>query len=682
MKTISVVLVVWLLMYSNCKAQWIQSNGPVGGIAYSLVTFSNNVFAGTNSGVFKSMDNAVSWRQTSLNNYSVKSLAVSARGGAPIIFAGTDTGGVFISTNLGSSWTQTSLTFHNISALTAAGDCIFAGSLANGLFRSTDNGSAWIQNPLGRNILSLASDGSYIYAGTDNGVYLSTDYGATWKQKGFMNYSMWSIAASGPYVYTSNVYTYRSTDYAESWTPIQQIPWESMRSIVINGPDVFVSAEGIYHSNDYGVNWVVAMFHDVRVLAAGGSNIFAGLSAAVDGSIGGVYTSTDNGGSWSQTPFNNQLVSSFLKTPEVIFAGTGNYGIFLSTDGGMDWKQSSFKEGYIFAMVQTGSALFAASNLGVHISNDGGHQWSPTNWNNNPVYSLAASGPKLFAGNYNGIYFTTDKGQSWSPSIITNQRVNSIVINDSNIFAGTDNYRIYHSTDNGVSWTSSEFYCQIINTLAVKGSTIFAGIGGNQFMPLYGVYISRDNGQTWQPSSLNDQIITSFAFNASLIFASTISNGIFLSTNDGLNWSRLNEGIGSQTVNSLLLTSDFIYAGTKGSSVWMRPLSEIIGMRNISGEVPKNFYLSQNFPNPFNPGTKIKFQIAKLGNAKLTIYDALGRDIATLVDEQLRPGTYEVEWDASNYPSGVYFYQLQVEPSARSERSDGYTETKKMMLLK
>ena len=101
--------------------------------------------------------------------------------------------------------------------------------------------------------------------------------------------------------------------------------------------------------------------------------------------------------------------------------------------------------------------------------------------------------------------------------------------------------------------------------------------------------------------------------------------------------------------------------------------SFIVGINQISSEVPKSFSLSPNYPNPFNPNTKIKFQIAKLGNAKLIIYDALGREVTTLVNERLQPGMYEAEWDASSYPSGVYFYKLE---------SSSYAETKKMVLIK
>ena len=99
----------------------------------------------------------------------------------------------------------------------------------------------------------------------------------------------------------------------------------------------------------------------------------------------------------------------------------------------------------------------------------------------------------------------------------------------------------------------------------------------------------------------------------------------------------------------------------------------ITGINKISLGVPENFSLFQNYPNPFNPKSKIKFLIAKLSNVKLIIYDILGREVDALVNEQLKAGTYEAEWDASNYSSGVYFYKII---------TNDYIETRKMVLLK
>jgi hypothetical protein len=108
-----------------------------------------------------------------------------------------------------------------------------------------------------------------------------------------------------------------------------------------------------------------------------------------------------------------------------------------------------------------------------------------------------------------------------------------------------------------------------------------------------------------------------------------------------------------------------------------------IGIKNLSSEVPTKFNLEQNYPNPFNPTTKIKFDIpshlsfpnASIGNpfVSLKIYDVLGREIQTLVNEKLQPGSYEVTFNGSNLSSGIYFYQL---------KAGEYIENKKMVLIK
>ncbi len=99
----------------------------------------------------------------------------------------------------------------------------------------------------------------------------------------------------------------------------------------------------------------------------------------------------------------------------------------------------------------------------------------------------------------------------------------------------------------------------------------------------------------------------------------------------------------------------------------------VIGIVNINSNIPDNFSLKQNYPNPFNPQTKIRFDIRKASFTELKIYDMLGREIKTLVNENLKPGEYEVSFNAASLPSGVYFYRISTE---------SFTETKKMMLIK
>ncbi len=103
------------------------------------------------------------------------------------------------------------------------------------------------------------------------------------------------------------------------------------------------------------------------------------------------------------------------------------------------------------------------------------------------------------------------------------------------------------------------------------------------------------------------------------------------------------------------------------------PPDEPVGILPSSTVIPEKFYLYQNYPNPFNPTTTIKFDIRKSSFVKLNIYDGLGREIETMVNEKLIPGTYSFSFDGSEYNSGVYFYKLATED---------YMDTKKMILLK
>jgi uncharacterized delta-60 repeat protein len=101
--------------------------------------------------------------------------------------------------------------------------------------------------------------------------------------------------------------------------------------------------------------------------------------------------------------------------------------------------------------------------------------------------------------------------------------------------------------------------------------------------------------------------------------------------------------------------------------------SQPIGIKKISKDIPDKFSLSQNYPNPFNPSTIINYQLPKSGDVKLIIYDAIGRELKTLVNEQQNAGSYRVEFDGSDFSSGIYFYKLS---------GGDFVETKKMILLK
>jgi hypothetical protein len=107
--------------------------------------------------------------------------------------------------------------------------------------------------------------------------------------------------------------------------------------------------------------------------------------------------------------------------------------------------------------------------------------------------------------------------------------------------------------------------------------------------------------------------------------------------------------------------------------VFRAPLSAIATGVNEGNEVPKDFTLSQNYPNPFNPSTTISFSLPSKSYVSLKVFDALGREVSTLVSQELTAGNYSQQWNPVSLPSGMYFYRLQ---------AGNYSETRKLVLLK
>ncbi|MBK8982811.1 MAG: T9SS type A sorting domain-containing protein, partial [Ignavibacteria bacterium] len=123
------------------------------------------------------------------------------------------------------------------------------------------------------------------------------------------------------------------------------------------------------------------------------------------------------------------------------------------------------------------------------------------------------------------------------------------------------------------------------------------------------------------------------------------------------------------------LSSEFLGGSRTGSVIcFSGGPNTIVGINNISAEVPDKYSLSQNYPNPFNPVTKIKFDIAGgAQNVKLIVYDAIGREVAVLINQSMNAGSYESEFRGENFASGIYFFRLT---------AGDFNEIKKMTLLK
>lgn len=153
-------------------------------------------------------------------------------------------------------------------------------------------------------------------------------------------------------------------------------------------------------------------------------------------------------------------------------------------------------------------------------------------------------------------------------------------------------------------------------------------------------------------------------------------------TDGSLFWSKMETGTGGANdyasyvvatdSQSVYVTGSANFSST-GIAYFTLRYTSCTGIEPVSGNVPSSFALMQNYPNPFNPVTTIRFDIAKSTFVKISVFDITGREVEVLASENVKPGEYEVKWNAAKYSSGVYFYSIV---------TDNFVDTKKMILTK
>ena len=445
----------------------------------------------------------------------------------------------------------------------------------------------------------------------------------------------------------------------------------------------------VYTSNG-GTNWILASIPDSSrsLVTTQMINSSTGYTAAAYNIIG-----THN----RLIPQNRFYYSKFCSIGFNSFTGRdtvlGARGFFLkTTNSGQSWFNYGnfpvdvyYLIGMHFINETTGFVSAQAT-----INYWGGRQviYKTTNGGMNWILSYSQSNTESIRN----IYFVNNN---------TGFAVGYVSINDPEYpIQGT----IIITRNGGINWNRQIFYNvnNFTDITMVNSSTGFAcGISNSDTIFRGIIYKTTNTGQNW--FKLNYQLDTSFIEGIDFYNGSgtgicygekmkedslwpglfTIKNTIISKTTDfGNTWQTQfisypgNINVGSKMLS---LTNWYISGGDFYEAKILNTTNGgAIGIEPISSEVPDKFVLFQNYPNPFNPSTKIKFEIPSVGArhavpVRLIIYDILGREIAVLVNEQLKPGTYEVEWDASAYPSGVYFYRLT---------AGNFAETKKMVLLK
>ena len=365
-----------------------------------------------------------------------------------------------------------------------------------------------------------------------------------------------------------------------------------------------------------------------------------------------------------------------------LFAGTEYDGVYLSTDNGSNWTSmyNGMPYNTVNAMAVNGNKLFAGTKTGgVFLTTNNGTNWTTVNngLTSLSIKALVVNGPNIFAGTERGVFLSTNNGTNWTAvnNGLTSLSITAFVVNGSNIFAGTSN-GIFTSADSGANWRAVNnglFGPEAINTLAACGSKVIASDG-------ISTYFSTNNGEVWE--SLNNDLlssgyITALAVKGENIFAGIYARGVFLSTDNGVNWREINDSNlyhEARFIRSLIAGSNYLFIGVTKMGVWRRSLEGVmLPVEDDKSNLPNEYSLMQNYPNPFNPSTSINYKIIKPGMVYLRVFDLLGREVAVLVNEEKNAGSFNVSFNASHLTSGIYYYQL---------RTNDYLETKKMVLIK
>ena len=646
-------------------------------------------------GIFKSTDAGASWVQIatgSLAGTRCSQMAIDPSNHNTVYFAGSL--GVFKSTNAGANWTNTaSGTNSNCIIIDPANTQIIyistGGTSAGLIKKSTDGAATWnilssgLPGGMGRIQLAMApSNNAVLYAsiavpgGALLGLYKTTDNGNSWTlQASTPNY----LGSQGWY---DNVVTVHPTN---------------PNHVLVGGIDLYSSTTGgtgLIQKSSWSTSNSQNMTHaDLHRLSYNGTVLYCM-------SDGGVYKSTNDGNNW--TDLNHDLSTLQFQSADYdaqnmqnFHGGCQDNNKQYTNNSGGNWVQRTTGDGgytvidpvnpnYIYGTYVNGS-IQRSANSGISYSNI-----TPSGSTGGLFYNVYEMAP----GDHNTIVFgradlwkttnaqtvTTGTWTQIATTAVAGGNVSAVGIswtNTNKIYVGTSNGRILVTTDNGSNWSTITGY-PYVSDFAVDNTNdniCYATLGGTSGSH---VLKTTDGGATWTNITGN---LPNIAANAiilrtaapRMLFAGT-DIGVFQSTNEGASWVSFNSGLPAVEVYDMKYkqVNGIILVATHGRGCWTFDLGSTLGVDPYA-EVPERFILSQNFPNPFNPSTKIRFALPKSADVTIEIFDALGRKVEELVHSRFNPGTFEVTWDGAKYSTGVYFYKLV---------TDGFVETKKMLMVK
>jgi len=697
---ILIIILFGQTFYSQ-NISWEKTKGPYGGFITVLYQSNNGkIFAGGRGKLYTKENNEQMWHLT-LRTYTDSYATTIVENSQGEIFASFGIG-TFRSNDNGTTWEIMNsgingLTINKLN-IDDQDNLYTAGVVSNyaRIFKSTNNGMSWFV------VYSyqFSYDFRFVHSGENGLVFAShfythfirsTDYGQNWETISLPNLEpirVVHITQEG-IIYAAetpiDTEIWKSTNNGEDWYAVSIAPPYGTITSMESDSDqnLYLGlTDGIFRSTDGGVSWN-NITYDLRNKWVWSIELINDSSIQIGSHGRGVIGFSDMDTAWveNNVGLNDVIIESIIVDENNnVWVGSLKNGIFYTSNAGNSWIEQSNGiriNAHCELVVSRDNDIFAVGDYSVQKYNRINHIWEVKLGYGN-LYLGIKEQDTIFAGSGTmGIAVSYDNGETWNWSPPYYSFISSIkVLNDRSTLAGGAN-KIYHSTNHGISW---ETFFEYNN----YGLTDIEQMDTGYLLAAYHLYdnnppsfdgkllLSTDNGQGWTSiaDSINPYIYCIVPYTNNRIFIGT-KNGVYLSTDHGNEWQQLNDGLDDLYIHSLAIDDfGYIYAGTE-EGLYKSNSNIITNLRDQ--EIPQSFYLSQNYPNPFNPTTTIKYKIPGLSFVTLKVYDVLGNEIETLVDEEKAVGSYEVEFSATALPSGIYFYRLQ---------AGNYVETKKMVLLR
>ena len=709
-------------IFSQSSWQWLQPV-PTGNTFNSVEFLNKNTgfAAGVLGAIIKTTDGGNNWN--SKNSGTQKDLYTICFKDKATCFTAGKSGILISTTDAGNSWKSIKTgNYNNIYDIKFPSESTgYLAGLSGTILKTTDNGLSWNQQSTGTSnslfCMNFLNENIGV-AGGYNTILKTTNGGLNWINQNVNIFPVCQINGitiidSSNIIAVSNSSTgniYKTTNGGLNWNKYSM----NLHYLFDGAVDLVKSSDfknlntgfavtdfgTILKTTNSGINWMSdssfrpskeksGIFTDVVYADSNNIHIIGG---------GGTNIKCNNDGvTWNVNIGNKKDIRANYFTDAKNGYCVGEIGIIMKTpDLGLTWiYQDSETENQLntvyFADKNTG---FTAGDNGVIMkTTDAGNVWSVQNSNTNindninSIYFFDENTGIAVGGNDNDesalILRTTDGGDNWQTIDIINSAgslTSVCFINSFTGFISGKNGMIYKTGNSGNSWSYNNISTYNLNSISFKDSLTGITVGENGV-----IYKTTNAGSNWNfLTSGNYKTLFNVKYKIDNSLIATGENGVILtSLNGGNNWN-INNTTTDNAIYSLHISDNSeTYLFGKFGSVLKSNLQKNLLAAKIKNNEANDFKLSQNYPNPFNPGTKINFTIPQDArrekqDVKIVIYNALGKEVQVLINEKQNPGNYTVNFNGAEYPSGVYFYKLQVSDINGKE----FSETKRMLLIK